>query len=142
MKIAYSHSQGITAELPAGDELARHAADAYGHALNTPERCNHPHTAREFAQAIREVYDMSQPCNAAIVDHLESLEPMKTALDIRRDFKATSTRTGGTKGGNVFTCEVVLPGGETLKGIGSTLEKAEDTAWYAVKITLRETATA
>lgn len=142
MKITYSHSQGVTAELPAGDELARHAADAYGHTLNTPERRNRTHTAREFAQAIREVYDMAEPRNAAIVEHLESLEPMKTALDIRRDFKALSTITGGIRGGNVFTCAVLLPDGETVKGLGTTLEKAEDTAWYAVKITLREAATA
>jgi hypothetical protein len=75
MKIRYTHSAGVTAELPAGDELARHAADAYGHTLNTPERCNRPHGARDFAQAIREVYDMAEPRNAAIVAHLESLEP-------------------------------------------------------------------
>jgi hypothetical protein len=81
MKITYTHSAGVTAELPAGDELARHATEAYGHTLNTPERVNHPHGARDFAQAIREVYDMAEPRNAAIVEHLESLEPdapMKT----------------------------------------------------------------
>ena len=66
---------------------------------------------------------------------------MKTAFDIRRDFKATSTITGGVKGGNVFTCAVTLPDGEMVKGLGSTLENAEDTAWHGVKITLREAVT-
>jgi wyosine [tRNA(Phe)-imidazoG37] synthetase (radical SAM superfamily) len=75
MEITYTHTHGIIASLPAGDELARHAADAYGHTLNTPERCNRPHGARDFAQAIREIYDMAEPRNAAIVEHLESLEP-------------------------------------------------------------------
>jgi hypothetical protein len=75
MKIRYTHSAGVTAELPAGDELARHAADAYGHTLNTPERVNRPHGARDFAHAIRDAYDMAEPRNAAIVEHLETLEP-------------------------------------------------------------------
>ena len=141
MKITFRHAEGVTADLPAGDELARYAAEAYWHALNTDGHRNRPHGAREFAQAIRECYSMDEPRNAAVVAHLESLEPMKTSLDIRRDFKATSTRTGGIKGGSVFTCEVVLPDGESVKGIGSTLEKAEDTAWHAIKITLRDAAT-
>jgi hypothetical protein len=58
-----------------------------------------------------------------------------------RDFNAFSTITGGIKGGNVFTCIVKLPDGETVRGIGSTLESAEDTAWYGVAITLRDAAT-
>jgi hypothetical protein len=75
MKITYTHSAGVTAELPAGDELARHAAEVYGHTLNTPERVNRPHGARDFAQAIRDVYDMAEPHNAVIVAHLENMEP-------------------------------------------------------------------
>lgn len=79
MKITYSHSDGITAQHAKGDEMARFAASAYGHTLNTPERCNRSHGAREFAQAIRECYDMAEPHNAAVVDYLESLEPTKNA---------------------------------------------------------------
>ena len=75
MTVTYTHTHGIIASLPAGNELARHAADAYGHTLNTPERVNRPHGARDFAQAIRDAYGMAEPRNAAIVEYLESLEP-------------------------------------------------------------------
>lgn len=64
---------------------------------------------------------------------------MKTALDIRHDYPGTQTRTFGRA--RFYTCEVIMPDGEILKGLGTTLESAEDTAWYAVKITLRETIT-
>lgn len=138
MKITYSHANGILAEFPSSDELARHAAEAYGHVLNTPERANVRHGAREFAQAIRECYDMAEPRNAAIVEHLESLEPMKNGFHIKRDFPGTQTRTFGRD--NFYTCEVELPDGREVKGLGTTLEGAEDTAWHAVKITLRNPA--
>ena len=63
---------------------------------------------------------------------------MKNAYHIKRDFPGTQTRTFGR--GGFYTCEVELPEGGEVKGIGSTLESAEDTAWYAVKITRREAA--
>lgn len=74
MKITYSHAEGIIAEHAKGDELARLAAVSYGHVLNTDKRRNRPHGAREFAQAIRDRYEMTEPHNVAIVAHLESLE--------------------------------------------------------------------
>ena len=60
---------------------------------------------------------------------------MKNAYQIKQEYKGLQTRTYGK--GNFYTCEVIFQNGETLKGIGSTLENAEDTAWYAVKINKR-----
>lgn len=61
---------------------------------------------------------------------------MKNAFNIKRDFPGTATRTYGHPG--YYICEVEMPDGETVRGIGSTLENAEDTAWHGVKITLRD----
>jgi hypothetical protein len=61
---------------------------------------------------------------------------MKNGYHIKRDFPGTQTRTYGR--GNLYKCQVTLPNGEELVGLGTTLEGAEDTAWHAVKITLRE----
>lgn len=63
------------------------------------------------------------------------IEPMKNAFHIKRDFPGTSTRTFGMR--NCYTCEVKLADGSEVKGMGTTLESAEDTAWH----TLRETVT-
>ena len=73
MKIIYRHADGITAQLPKGDELARHAAEAYGFTLNTPERVNVWHDGPQFAAAIAEVCNTEEPRNAAIVSHLLKL---------------------------------------------------------------------
>jgi hypothetical protein len=62
---------------------------------------------------------------------------MKNGFHIKRDFPGVQTRTFGRD--KFYTCEAIFPDGETVTGIGSTLESAEDTAWHAVKITLRET---
>lgn len=59
--------------------------------------------------------------------------PMKTAKDIQTQFNAT-TRTKGA--GNVYSCEVFINGTKLCEGLGSTLEKAEDTAFYGTKIML------
>lgn len=61
---------------------------------------------------------------------------MKTAQDIRKDFGITKTETRGKE--NVFTCVATLTDGEEVKGYGTTLANAEDTAWYGVRITLRD----
>ncbi len=60
---------------------------------------------------------------------------MKTGKEITADFKAKVYTYGKAP---VYTCEVVLPDGETIKGYGSTLESAEDTAWHGALITLRD----
>jgi len=53
---------------------------------------------------------------------------MKTAKDIKGDFPGTVTRTSGK--GNVYECAVELHG-ETIKGLGTSLESCEYTAWYS-----------
>jgi len=60
---------------------------------------------------------------------------MKTAKEIVSDFRAKVYSYGQAP---VFTCEVVLPCGETIKGYGPSLESAEDTAWHGALITLRD----
>lgn len=92
------------------------------------------HTVSARNVCTGEVFELDSLSDADLIER----EPLKTAFDIRREFKAVSTLTGGVKGGSVFTCTVTLPDGETVKGIGSTLEKAEDTAWHGVAITLRD----
>jgi len=62
---------------------------------------------------------------------------MKTAADIRKDFDVFHVYTAGAKNGNCYMCEVFFPDGKSIKGFGSTPEKAEDTAWHGVKITLK-----
>ena len=74
MKIRYTHAHGTSVtSLPKNDPLARHAAEAYGYVLNTDAHRNRWHTAREFADAIREVFDCDEPRNAAIVSHLSAM---------------------------------------------------------------------
>ncbi len=61
--------------------------------------------------------------------------PMKTAFDIRTAFEGAQTVTSG--GPTVWKSKVTLSNGETLTGWGSSLESAEDTAFYGSVITLR-----
>jgi hypothetical protein len=69
-----THIQGeIRATLPRGDELAEHAASAYGFVLNCPEHRNRTHTAGEFAAAIANCFDQTEPHTAAIINHLKTL---------------------------------------------------------------------
>jgi hypothetical protein len=68
------HTQGESiATVPKGDDLATHAAATYGFILNTSERRNRPHTGPEFAAAIADYFDPSEPHNAAIISHLQSI---------------------------------------------------------------------
>lgn len=59
---------------------------------------------------------------------------LKTAVDIYQDFPGCKTVSSGIE--PAITCTVTLPGGDTIHGIGSTLESAEDTAWHGARITL------
>ena len=60
---------------------------------------------------------------------------MKTAKDIQEAFPGASTKTTGSKG--VWQCEVRLNGEVFAVGIGPSLAKAEDTAFYGCVITAR-----
>lgn len=74
MKLKYTHADSITAtNMPGGDQIAWHAAAAFGHVLNTSDRVGREHTAKDFAQAIREVYSEDDLNVAAIIAHLENL---------------------------------------------------------------------
>lgn len=77
MNVTYTLANGAHGkDLPksvAGRYLAEHAIAAYGHVLNTPNRRGRPHNAKEFANAIAEVYDVSTPETAVIVDFLRTL---------------------------------------------------------------------
>lgn len=75
MKIRYTHENGIEATTPAGDTLASFAAQVYGHCLNTDKRRAKWHTAKTFARAIADIYSINEPRTAAVIAHLESLEP-------------------------------------------------------------------
>ena len=61
---------------------------------------------------------------------------MKTSIDIRRDFPGTKTETRGKAG--LYTCKATRDDIGEIVGYGCTLAGAEDTAWYGVKITLRD----
>lgn len=74
MKITLSRPGEITAEIPSGDTLARHAADAYHSVLNTSARIGREHSGPEFAAAIAEVYDCTNGRNKAVVSHLMTLK--------------------------------------------------------------------
>lgn len=58
---------------------------------------------------------------------------MKTTFDILHDFGAASLTTPD---GTIFTCTVSLHGQHVCTGMGTTKERAEDTAYYGTKITL------
>jgi len=60
---------------------------------------------------------------------------MKTSKDIQTQFNAKTITKGA---GNVFSCGVFIDGEKLCDGLGSTLENAEDTAYYAAKISLRD----
>lgn len=59
--------------LPPGDDLARHAAEAYGFVLNCPEHNKTRHTGPQFARIIAEYSDPQEPRNAAVIAHLATL---------------------------------------------------------------------
>ena len=59
---------------------------------------------------------------------------MKTALDIQQTFNATTVTEGS---GNVYSCRVYLESRLLCEGLGTSLENAEDTAFYATAISLR-----
>ena len=74
MKIQYTNSQGVSVTGMTENPLTTYAVQAYGSALNTDARRGKWHSPREFAEAIREVWDCKEPRTAAVVEHLESLK--------------------------------------------------------------------
>ena len=72
MKIIHRHGETQGA-VPHRDALAEYAVKAYGHVLNTPGHRNRWHNGKEFAEAIAEVYDVTQPLHSRITEHLKAL---------------------------------------------------------------------
>ncbi len=62
-----------TASTLQSDPLTIHAREAYGHCLNQDKYRNREVTAVEFAKAISECYDITEPHTAEVVKHLLSL---------------------------------------------------------------------
>jgi hypothetical protein len=58
---------------------------------------------------------------------------MKTATDIQTTFSASTITRGW---GNCFSCNVFIDGIQICEGLGSSIETAEDTAFYGAKISL------
>lgn len=56
------------------------------------------------------------------------------ANDIQNTF-AAKTKTFGS--GSVYRCQVFIGGAFVCEGLGSSIESAEDTAFYGAKISLR-----
>lgn len=56
---------------------------------------------------------------------------MKTAKDIQTQFQAQTITSGKA---NVFSCKVMINNQPICEGLGTTMESAEDTAFYATKI--------
>ena len=71
MSITLQHQQVLCTIKP-NDEVAAHAAAAYGFVLNTPERRNKPHDGPAFADAIAEVCGTDHPTTRCIVRHLRT----------------------------------------------------------------------
>ena len=75
MKITLSRSGEVTAQIPPGDEIARHAAASFYFVLDTPARIGKEHSGPEFAAAIADTFGcLHNGWNRAVVAHLMTLK--------------------------------------------------------------------
>ena len=59
---------------------------------------------------------------------------MKNGKDIQKQFGAVTNTSGSN---NVFSCKVFINNQLLCEGLGSTLETAEDTAYYGALISIK-----